>query len=162
MKGSAIKRIQVNLGILRQFKKNFCHNPQTNIHEHEKKPPTKRPPYEGVLFHKHNNHLMEIVLNEPKKLNSLDIKMIKSLLRKVRLWLPENISSSSSDEDKSERERSKKADSEEEIPRVVLMSGAGGKAFCAGGDVAALCKAKKENANDKVLKDFFRSSLTNI
>jgi len=156
MKGSALRRIQTNLGFFKQFSRNFCQNNTSNTIEAEKKP--KKAPYDGVLFQRHNNNLTEIILNQPKKLNSLDIKMIKVLLRKVRQWLPENISSSSSDEEKSERERGRKSDTEEEVPRVVLMSGAGGKSFCAGGDVATLVKNRKPNdeKSDKEFKNFFR------
>jgi hypothetical protein len=71
--------------------------------------------------------------------------------------LPENISSSSSDEDASASDRGKKEPNEEEVPKVVIFSGAGEKAFCAGGDVASLCIAKKKNnQSDKQIKDFFR------
>jgi 1,4-dihydroxy-2-naphthoyl-CoA synthase len=156
MKVSALRRIQTNLGFFKQFSRNFCQNNTSNTTEVEKKP--KKAPYDGVLFQRHNNNLTEIILNQPKKLNSLDIKMIKVLLRRVRQWLPENISSSSSDEEKSERERGRKSDSEEEVPRVVLMSGAGGKSFCAGGDVATLIKNRKPNdeKSDKEFKNFFR------
>lgn len=158
MKGTALRRIQTNLGFFKQFSRNFCQNNTANPPEVEKKP--KKGPYEGVLFQRHN-HVMEIILNQPKKLNSLDIKMIKTLLRRVRQWMPENISSSSSDEDKSERERGRKSDEEEDVPRVILMSGAGGKSFCAGGDVATLVRNKKPDneKSDKEFKDFFRYRL---
>ena len=155
MQGSALRRIQTNLGFFKKNSRNFCQNNTSNPPEVGKK--IKKAPYDGVLFQKHN-HVMEIILNQPKKLNSLDIKMIKTLLRRVRQWMPENISSSSSDEEKSERERTKKSESEEDVPKVILMSGAGGKAFCAGGDVATLCRNKKPDneKSDKEFKDFFR------
>jgi hypothetical protein len=83
---------------------------------------------------------------------------MKTMLRKVRQFMPENISSSSSDEEKSERERGRKSDKEEEVPKVILMSGAGGQAFCAGGDVATIVKNKKPDneKSDKEFKDLFR------
>jgi len=155
MQGSALRRIQTNLGFLKKHSRNFCQNNTTNHDVGEKK--VKKAPYDGILFQKHN-HVTEIIFNKPEKLNSVDIKMIKTLLRRVRQWMPENMSSSSSDEEKSERERGRKSDSEEEVPRVILMSGAGGKSFCAGGDVAALYRRKKLDTekSDKEFKDFFR------
>jgi len=39
-------------------------------------------------------------------------------------------------------------------PRVALMSGAGGKAFCAGGDVVALYKAGIGKLPRSMLTDF--------
>ena len=43
-----------------------------------------------------------------------------------------------------------------EIPKIVIMTGAGEKAFCAGGDVKSLYLAKVNEGNDKFVKDFFR------
>lgn len=143
MKGTAFRRLQINFCGINNLKKGFCtNNANKNTRDN------------GLLYVKHNPHLMEIILNEPKKLNSLDLRMIKSMLRRVRRWLPENISSSSSDEERSDKY---KTDIEEDdVPNVVLMSGAGGKSFCSGGDIASLYWEKKNNNNDKVIKNFFR------
>lgn len=119
------------------LKKNFC------FKDMELKGRT----YEGVQYTEHSPHLSEIILNEPKKLNSLDLKMIKNLLRKVRLWIPYNLDGFSSEGDSTLNEKP--------IPKVVLVTG-NGKAFCAGGDIVTLYKAKLENPNAKILKDFFR------
>ena len=41
-------------------------------------------------------------------------------------------------------------------PRVLMMSGMGGKAFCAGGDIVSLYKAHvTEGADKSCLADFF-------
>jgi len=40
-------------------------------------------------------------------------------------------------------------------PRVALMSGNGGKAFCAGGDIVSLYHGKKKGMNPKELTTFF-------
>ena len=43
-------------------------------------------------------------------------------------------------------------------PRALMMSGTGGKAFCAGGDIVSLYKAHvTEGADKSCLKDFFAS-----
>lgn len=43
---------------------------------------------------------------------------------------------------------------------LVIMRGAGGKAFCAGGDVKTLALSLKEEGGDKVGKEFFREEYT--
>lgn len=58
-----------------------------------------------------------VVLNNQKALNSLDLDMINSLTNSLFNW-------------------------NKEQPRMVSFKGAGPKAFCAGGDVVSLLKAK--------------------
>jgi len=41
-------------------------------------------------------------------------------------------------------------------PEVVIFTGAGGKAFCAGGDIKSLYDAKKSGTNQEILDKFFR------
>jgi len=91
----------------------------------------------------------EIILNEPLKLNSLDYKMIRSMLRKIRRWVPLNLDGFSSDDNLTKEEGI--------VPKIVIMSGAG-KAFCAGGDIATLYRIKKHQIAEemKVLNNFFR------
>jgi 3-hydroxyisobutyryl-CoA hydrolase len=103
--------------------------------------------YDGVLYKDHSKSLTEVILNKPKSLNSLDLKMVKNLLKKIRLWIPFNIDGFSSEGEINQQEK--------KVPKVVLFTG-NGKAFCAGGDIVSLYHAKKENANHKILKDFFR------
>src|SRR5271156_2722990 len=57
-----------------------------------------------------------VELNRPKKLNSLNASMARKILPRLREW--------------------EKSD----MANIILMGGAGTKAFCAGGDVAALAK----------------------
>lgn len=46
--------------------------------------------------------------------------------------------------------------SDEDVPRTVLISGTGGKAFCAGGDIVACYKAKMTEDGDKsIMANFF-------
>jgi 3-hydroxyisobutyryl-CoA hydrolase len=60
-----------------------------------------------------------IELNRPKKLNSLNASMARKIIPRLREW--------------------EKSD----MANIILMSGAGTKAFCAGGDVAALAQQNK-------------------
>ena len=56
---------------------------------------------------------MEFKLNVPKNLNSLDLEMVYLMIKQLKSW---NLNPTSA-------------------PRVLLISGVGGKAFCAGGDI---------------------------
>lgn len=73
---------------------------------------------EDVLFDSKYG-LRTIELNRPKKLNSLNASMVRKIVPRLREW-----------------ERS-------DMANVVVMKGAGHKAFCAGGDVAALAEVNK-------------------
>lgn len=64
--------------------------------------------------------LRSIELNRPKKLNSLNASMINKILPRMREW--------------------EKSD----MANVVLIKGNGDKAFCAGGDVAALARSNMD------------------
>jgi 3-hydroxyisobutyryl-CoA hydrolase len=67
--------------------------------------------------------LRSIMLNRPKKLNSLNASMIRKIIPRMIEW--------------------EKSD----MAGVVVMKGAGEKSLCAGGDVAALAEFNKESAN---------------
>ncbi|XP_026768411.3 3-hydroxyisobutyryl-CoA hydrolase, mitochondrial [Pangasianodon hypophthalmus] len=71
-----------------------------------------------------------ITLNRPKALNALNLSMIRVLTPQLKKW--ENDSETG----------------------LVLIKGAGGKAFCAGGDIRAVTEAGK--AGDSLAQDFFR------
>ncbi|XP_051260085.1 3-hydroxyisobutyryl-CoA hydrolase, mitochondrial [Dicentrarchus labrax] len=71
-----------------------------------------------------------ITINRPKVLNALNLPMIRQIYPQLKKW--EN-------------------DKETEI---VIIKGAGGKAFCAGGDIRAVTEAGK--AGDPLAEDFFR------
>ena len=145
MQAKTLKRIQATFGFLRKQKANFCSSVQPKMDES----PKEKKQYEGILYNQHSKYVSEVVLNQPKALNSLDLKMIKTLLKRVRHWVPEDIHQSSETEE-SDLEKNVN------VPKVVLMTGAGEKAFCAGGDIKALYNAKIKNENIKILKDFFR------
>lgn len=73
-----------------------------------------------------------ITLNRPKVLNSLNLSMVKKILPTLEEW-----------------ERNKK---------LVIIKGAGEKAFCAGGDVKAIVEANI--CGDKLGEEFFRWEYT--
>ena len=73
-----------------------------------------------------------VELNRPKKLNSLNGSMARKILPRLREW--------------------EKSD----MANVILLSGAGSKALCAGGDVAELAKQNKTGAEgQKKSSDYF-------
>nr|XP_046218700.1 3-hydroxyisobutyryl-CoA hydrolase, mitochondrial-like [Oncorhynchus gorbuscha] len=71
-----------------------------------------------------------ITLNRPKALNALNMNMIRLMYPQLKKW-----------------ETDKETD-------IVVVKGAGGKAFCAGGDIRAVTEAGK--IGDALAKNFFR------
>ena len=72
-------------------------------------------------------------MNAPKALNSVDTEMCDLMIGELKRWKKEECA-----------------------PRVLMMSGMGGKAFCAGGDIVSLYKAHVDpNADKSCLTDFF-------
>ncbi|XP_020488868.1 3-hydroxyisobutyryl-CoA hydrolase, mitochondrial [Labrus bergylta] len=71
-----------------------------------------------------------ITLNRPKVLNALNMTMIGLIYPQLKKW-------ESGDD-----------------PDIVIIKGAGGKAFCAGGDIRAVTEAGK--AGGSLAEDFFR------
>lgn len=77
--------------------------------------------------------MFEFVLNNPKSLNSVDTEMCNIIKDKLDQW-KSNIS---------------------DAPRVALMSGAGEKSFCAGGDIVSLYHGHKAGVPTHELLKFF-------
>ncbi|KAB1278529.1 3-hydroxyisobutyryl-CoA hydrolase; mitochondrial [Camelus dromedarius] len=71
-----------------------------------------------------------ITLNRPQFLNALNLNMIRQIYPQLKKW--------------------------EQDPEtfLVIIKGAGGKAFCAGGDIRALSEARK--TDQKMTQDLFR------
>lgn len=87
-----------------------------------------------VLVERHSQDVTEWKLNAPKALNSVDTEMVNLMIDELKKW----------EADESAR------------PRALLMSGMGGKAFCAGGDIVSLYKAHTTPGADKsILAQFF-------
>ncbi|MDP2634682.1 MULTISPECIES: enoyl-CoA hydratase/isomerase family protein [unclassified Pseudoalteromonas] len=70
-------------------------------------------------------------LNSPKSLNALNFDMIKLLDPQLKAW------------------------AEDDDIAMVMLKGAGDKAFCAGGDVVSLHKAMSSNEPNSLIEDFF-------
>ena len=90
-----------------------------------------------ILINHQNSAVIGVTLNSPKSLNSLDLDMIDILHDQCELW---------------------NADKNLE---VVYFKGAGPKAFCAGGDIMKLYKARANHKEGKprpeILDRFFRN-----
>ncbi|CRG84407.1 hypothetical protein PISL3812_01699 [Talaromyces islandicus] len=74
---------------------------------------------DDVLFHSHYGVRL-IELNRPKKLNALNGSMARKILPRLLEW-----------------EKS-------QLANIIMISGSGEKALCAGGDVAALAESNKQ------------------
>ena len=72
-----------------------------------------------------------IELNRPKKLNSLNGSMARKIIPRLLEW-----------------EKS-------QLANVIMISGAGTRAFCAGGDVAALAEQNRTPEGQKASTDYF-------
>lgn len=72
-------------------------------------------------------------MNSPKTLNSLDAEMCHKMLGMLKNWHKEP----------------------SQAPRVLLMTGTGEKAFCAGGDIVSLYKAHVDTTKDQSVKRSF-------
>ena len=87
-----------------------------------------------VLIEEHSPSVLEFKLNVPKSLNSVDLDMCNLMIDEMKEWRK----------------------TPEKEPRVLMLSGMGGKAFCAGGDVVSVYKSAKGLIPDKSIpKDFF-------
>ncbi|XP_071566717.1 3-hydroxyisobutyryl-CoA hydrolase, mitochondrial isoform X1 [Temnothorax nylanderi] len=75
-----------------------------------------------------------IVLNRPKALNAINFSMVQKIHSALKQW-----------------ESSKK---------LVIIEGAGEKAFCAGGDVKSLVLALNEPKGERLGEEFFRTEYT--
>ncbi|XP_026670784.1 3-hydroxyisobutyryl-CoA hydrolase, mitochondrial isoform X1 [Ceratina calcarata] len=75
-----------------------------------------------------------ITLNRPKVLNALNLSMVEKIYPVLKKW-----------------ETSKK---------LVIVEGAGEKAFCAGGDVKSLVNALRESENSTLGETFFKNEYT--
>ena len=72
----------------------------------------------SVIYQSYSPTCFEFKLHKPKVLNSLDLPMCESVTKKLKEW----------------------HSGIDTAPRVALISGTGGKAFCAGGDVVTVAK----------------------
>ncbi|XP_003400984.2 3-hydroxyisobutyryl-CoA hydrolase, mitochondrial isoform X1 [Bombus terrestris] len=75
-----------------------------------------------------------IILNRPKALNALNLSMVEKIYPVLKKW--------------------------ESSKRLVIIEGAGEKAFCAGGDVKSVVNTLRETGNNILVKTFFRKEYT--
>lgn len=88
---------------------------------------------QDILFER-RGAIAVATLNRPAALNALTLGMVRDYARQLDAWEAEG------------------------AIRAVVLRGAGGRAFCAGGDVVAVHDAGK--ARDRMTKDFFREEYT--
>ena len=87
-----------------------------------------------VLFEELSPTVLHFKLNSPKSLNSVDLPMVNLMLDELKQWRR----------------------NPEKEPRVLMLSGVGGKAFCAGGDVVSVYKSAKGLIPEKnIPSEFF-------
>ena len=106
----------------------------------------------GILYNLLSTHILEVSLNQPKKLNSINDKMVKNLLNHVKNWVSFEYKFPKRLQDELEKLQT----TVKEVPRVILMTGVG-KAFCAGGDVTSLYQNKineKENKRNQLFLNY--------
>lgn len=96
-----------------------------------KKTPAPKYDPEDVLFHTLYG-LRSMELHRPAKLNALDLSMIKKIEARLLEW------------------------SKSDMANVIVIKGAGDRAFCAGGDVAALAEFNKAGKTGKSIEYFRR------
>ena len=83
-----------------------------------------------VIFNVQNNKGL-ITLNRPKALNALNLPMIDEMYPVLKKWSQENLD-------------------------MIIIEGAGTKAFCAGGDVVAVTSAPKDIKGTEKQTEFFK------
>lgn len=104
---------------------------------------------EKVLVTSPNKYVTDIVINFPEKLNALDQEVSQLIASRIIKWLPPKIL---------EKEGLTETYAKEEVPRVIILRGAGNKVFCAGGDVISTYNYIKADQLEKIY-DFYRIQL---
>ena len=87
---------------------------------------------EEILFNVLNNGVGEIVLNRPRALNALTLDMIRKMTSTLKAW--------------------------ENDPgiKMIIIKGEGGRAFCSGGDVKSIAKAKGEKFQTDFIEEEYK------
>ena len=87
-----------------------------------------------MLYEQHTPDVFEFKLNNNITLNSIDLDMVDLICTQLKAW-----------------------DASASNPRVALISGTGGKAFCAGGDIVSIYNAHvgKPGFDSSIKQKFF-------
>lgn len=85
-----------------------------------------------VLFEEKFNGVGVITLNRPKVLNSLNLNMVQMIHEKLVKW------------------------EENDDIKLIILRGKEARAFCAGGDIKSLYKAKEDSEVLRYAQDFFK------
>lgn len=86
---------------------------------------------ENVLFSTYPNGLAAITLNRPKAINALSFDMLQAIQKKLTEW------------------------EQDDAVQLILLTGAGSKGFCAGGDIKALYEAHSNDTELEKADQFF-------
>ncbi|WP_122563676.1 enoyl-CoA hydratase/isomerase family protein [Pseudomonas viridiflava] len=81
--------------------------------------PVRRSANRGAILVEVRNHIGHLTLNRPAGLNALDLEMVRTLRKQLDAW------------------------ADDEGVYAVVLRGAGGKAFCAGGDIRSLYESHR-------------------
>ncbi|WP_163021179.1 enoyl-CoA hydratase/isomerase family protein, partial [Pseudomonas viridiflava] len=81
--------------------------------------PVRRSANRGAILVEVRNHIGHLTLNRPAGLNALDLEMVRTLRQQLDAW------------------------ADDEGVYAVVLRGAGGKAFCAGGDIRSLYESHR-------------------
>ena len=86
-----------------------------------------------LIVDQHSPKVVEFRMNSPKTLNSLDNEMIETIIPHLYKWKREP----------------------DTAPKAVFISGEGGKAFCAGGDIVQIYQANYGEKPESIKATFF-------
>ncbi|KAF9426112.1 hypothetical protein BGZ94_006943 [Podila epigama] len=85
---------------------------------------------EAEVLHRKHLSSRTFVLNRPKAMNALNLSMVRNMTPQLQAW------------------------DASDLCKVIVIKGAGGRAFCAGGDVRQIVKLANEKKHDEALTFF--------
>jgi 3-hydroxyisobutyryl-CoA hydrolase len=94
---------------------------------------------DSIIFKHHNDYVLEVQFNQPKKLNALDKNALLRLSKHILKYLPDDI-----------KEAENIKEEHVKVPNVIVFNG-NGNAFCAGTDVKEIYALLLDNKIDDVV-----------
>lgn len=85
--------------------------------------------------------MARLTLNKPERLNALSSSMIRGMSDAIEEHFGSGLRGPSATDGTARRENGEGGGAGEGGARLLVLRGAGGKAFCAGGDVKAVAEA---------------------